>query len=130
MEPFKESGVPVLVFQHQVDEMLFQQIGTFKQYNFVNVESGYEEIARDLGNKQTTDETGEKVPEEDITPFCLWLKEHTKPFVGKVTLSKRLKGNTPCVLFGQVSANMRMMMHMMSHEQAGADPQEMAKKLE
>jgi len=31
--------------------MLFQQIGTFRQYNFVNVESGYEEIAKDLGDK-------------------------------------------------------------------------------
>jgi len=99
-----------------VDEMLFQQIGTFRAYNFVNVESGYEEIAKDLGNKDiSAQQSGDRVPEEDITPFCLWLKEHTKPFVGKVTLSKRLKG-VPCVLFGQVSANMRMMMHMMNTE--------------
>jgi hypothetical protein len=32
--------------------------------------------------------------------------------VGKVTLSKRLK-DVPLVLYGQVSANMRIMMNMM-----------------
>jgi len=45
MEPFKDSDVPVLLVSNQVDEMIFQQIGTFKGYTFVNVESGYEEIS-------------------------------------------------------------------------------------
>jgi|TARA_B110000285_G_C14985495_1_gene543573 HSP90 family molecular chaperone len=91
--------------------MIFQNIGTYKGYTFVNVESGYEEISKDLGDKNlyTDAEKAQQLPEEDITSFCLWLKEHCKPFVGKVTLSKRLK-SVPCVLFGQVSANMRAMM--------------------
>lgn len=91
--------------------MIFQNIGTYKGYTFVNVESGYEEISKDLGDKilYTDAEKAQQLPEEDITSFCLWLKEHCKPFVGKVTLSKRLK-SVPCVLFGQVSANMRAMM--------------------
>ena len=51
MEPFKDSDVPVLLIGNQVDEMVFQQIGTFKGYTFVNVESGYEEVSKDLVEK-------------------------------------------------------------------------------
>ena len=46
------------------------------------------------------------IPEEEVTTFSLWLKEHSKPYVGKVTLSRRLT-DVPMVLFGQVSASMR-----------------------
>lgn len=112
MEPFKGSDVPVLIVTNQLDEMVFQNIGTFKGLNFVNVESGYEEIAKDLGDKDTNEGQRSLIPEEDVTPFCLWLKENTKPFVGKVSVSKRLK-DVPVVLFGQMSSNMRAVMHMM-----------------
>ena len=77
------------------------------------MESGYEEISKDLGEKNVHQDSDKpSVPDTDVTQFCLWLKEETKPYVGKVTLSKRLK-STPCVLFGQVSASMRVMMNMM-----------------
>lgn len=116
MEPFKDSDVPVLIVNNQVDEMIFQQIGTYKGFTFVNVESGYEEIAKDVGDKhQAKKSDGPSIPEEEVTQFCLWLKEETKPFVGKVTLSKRIS-KVPCVLFGQVSASMRVMMNMMQHQ--------------
>jgi len=62
-----------------------------------------------------------------VTSFCLWLKEETKPYVGKVTLSKRLT-RVPCVLFGQVSASMRVMMQMM--QQQAENPAESARQLE
>ena len=56
--------------------MVFQQIGTFKGYTFVNVESGYEEVSKDLGEKNVhSDFKGAQIPEDDITPFCLWIKE-------------------------------------------------------
>ena len=104
MEPFKESDVPVLIVNNQIDEMIFQQIGTYKGYTFVNVESGYEEIAKDLGDKQVERDANQpSLPEEDVTQFSLWLKENTKPYVGKVTLSKRIS-SVPAVLYGQVSA--------------------------
>ena len=117
MEPFKDSDVPVLIIRDQIDEMVFQQLGNYKGFTFINVESGYEEVSKDLGDKDIYSESdkSQSIPEEDITPFCLWLKEHCKPYVGKVTLSRRLK-SVPCVLFGQVSANMRAMMHMMQSQ--------------
>ena len=67
------------------------------------------------------------MPDTDVTQFCLWLKEETKPYVGKVTLSKRLK-SVPCVLFGQVSASMRVMMNMMQTQ--SENPAEAARQLE
>lgn len=75
MEPFKQSNVPVLIVMNQIDEMIFQRIGTYKGYNFVNVESGYEEIAKDLGDVDVKQDDRDQLPEEDVTQFCLWLKE-------------------------------------------------------
>lgn len=74
MGPFKESDVPVLIVGNQLDEIVFQNIGSFKGKTFVNVESGYEEIAKDVGDKlKKQDQPG--IPDEDVTPFCLWLKD-------------------------------------------------------
>lgn len=132
MEPFKDSDIPVLIVSTQVDEMVFKQIGTYKGFNYVNVESGYEEISKDLEkNKSKEEEMQERqreaIPEDEITNFCLWLKEQTKPYVGKVTISKRLK-DVPMVLFGQVSANMRLMMSMMQSQ--SDNPEQFQKEIE
>lgn len=51
MAPFKDSDVPVLIVSNQIDEMVFNQIGTYKSFTFVNVESGYEEMQKDLGER-------------------------------------------------------------------------------
>jgi len=61
-----------------------------------------------------------RIPEDDITPFCLWLKSDLKEHIGKVSISKRLK-DTPALLTGQMSSSMRVMMQMM--EQSGQAPQ-------
>lgn len=53
-----------------------------------------------------------RIPEDDITPFCLWLKEELKEHIGKVSISKRLK-DTPAIITGNVSSSLRMMMQMM-----------------
>lgn len=76
------------------------------------MESSYEDISKDLGVKEPDTSGLPSLPEEDITPLCLWLKDIMHPYVGKVTLSRRLK-DVPLVLFGQVSAGMRNMMAMM-----------------
>ena len=77
MEPFKDSDVPVLIISSQVDEMMFNQIGQFKGLTFVNVESGYEEILKDIGDQTNKNLYQDKktLPEDEVTPFCLWLKE-------------------------------------------------------
>ena len=52
------------------------------------------------------------LPDEDVTSFTLWLKHEMGSTVSKVTVSRRIK-NVPAVLYGQVSASMRMVMQMM-----------------
>jgi HSP90 family molecular chaperone len=113
MDPFKGSDIPVLILTNNIDEICFQQQGNYKDKKFTSIEAAYDEIHKDLG-KQDEKETADKsrIPEEDVTPFCLWLKNELEPNVSKVTLSKRLK-DTPAIIVGQMSSSMRMMMQMM-----------------
>ena len=113
MEPFKDTDIDVLVLTNNVDEILFQQNTDWKGKKFVNIESSYEEIAKDIGKKSEEDSLARsRIPEDDITPFCLWLKNDLKDSIGKVTISKRLR-DTPAILTGQMSSSMRVMLQMM-----------------
>ena len=56
-----------------------------------------------------------RLPEEDVTAFCLWLKNSLRDDVSKVSISKRLK-DTPAVLSGQVSSSMKIMQQMMESQ--------------
>jgi HSP90 family molecular chaperone len=110
-EPFRNNdSVDVVVLTNNVDEILFQQMIEYKGKKFVSIESSYEEITKDLGNKieQEAHERS-RIPEEDITGFCLWLKNELSENVSKVTISKRLK-DTPALVSGQMSSSMRVMM--------------------
>jgi TNF receptor-associated protein 1 len=121
LEPFRGSKIDVLILSNNVDEILFQQNGDFKGKRFINVESSYDEISKDLG-KGVEDEViaRGKIPEEDITPFCLWVKNELSGLIGKVQVSRRLK-DTPAIMSGQMSSSMRLMMQMM--EQSGQNIQ-------
>lgn len=49
MEPFKKSNIPILFLYIHIDEMVFRQIGDYKKkYKFVNIETNYEEIQKDV----------------------------------------------------------------------------------
>ena len=121
MEPFKDiSDIDVIVLTNNIDEILFQQLGEYKGKKFVSIESAYEEIQKDLGAKGEIDSASRsRIPEDDITGFCLWLKNELADSIGKVSISKRLT-NTPALVSGQMSSSMRIMMQMM--EQGGQMP--------
>ena len=113
LEPFKDSKLDVLVLANNVDEILFQQNGDWKGKKLVNIESAFDEISKDLGGKLEEEAAARnRIPEEDTTTFCLWLKEELKDSIAKVTFSKRLT-TTPAILTGQVSSSMQVMMKMM-----------------
>jgi len=65
-----------------------------------------------LNEEEKREQRLSSIPEEDVTQFCLWIKEQNKPTIGKVILTKRLK-TSPMVIYGQMSSNMRLMMQMM-----------------
>lgn len=112
-QPFKNnSSVDVLVLTSQFDEFIFSQVGEFQGKKFVNIEQGFEDIQKDLGVKVEDDaRLASKIPEDDVTGFCLWLKNELSDKVSKVSISKRLV-DTPALLSSQVSSSMRMMMQM------------------
>ena len=131
MEPFKSNkDIDVLILTSQFDEFIFKQIGEYQGRQFVNIESAYEEIQKDLGNKIEDDASAQsRIPEEDVTGFCLWMKNELQDRIMKVTVSKRLK-DSPALLTGQMSSSMRMMMQMISAQggtENAADMQRMAK---
>ncbi len=101
MEPFKNNkDLDVLILTLQVDELLLQQMGDYKGKKFVSIESAYEEIQKDLGkNVELEAQSRSRIPEDDITGFCLWLKNDLSDSIGKVSISKRLK-DTPALITG------------------------------
>lgn len=109
-EPFKGKDVPVLVLTHQLDEFCLTSTGTYKGMTFENLEqTQIDDIRKELGLDAESGSVESGLPEEDVTNFCLWLKDTLSSKVAKVQLSKRLTG-TPAVLVGQMSSSMYMMM--------------------
>lgn len=90
----------------------------------MNIESSYDDIQKDLGKQEDDDpKKYSRIPEDDITPFCLWLKNELQPIVSKVSISKRLK-DAPAIIVGQMSSSMRMMMQMMD-QNAQMNPEQL-----
>ena len=115
LEPFKKADIPVIVLQNHIDEICLKNVNEFKGFKFVNIESNYEEVAMDLGEKVGHDaEKG--IPEQEITPFSLWLKSELAPTIARVTISKRLS-DAPAVIIGEVSSSMRAMLAMVDQAQ-------------
>lgn len=111
-EPFKGKDVPVLVVTNQLDEFCLTSSGDHKGTPFLNVEqSPIEEIKKVLGIVDD-DSVKSRLPEEDVTGFCLWLKDTLKHKIARVQLSSRLSA-TPAVVVGQMSSSMHMMMQML-----------------
>lgn len=77
-ESFKSLGVdvPIIVLTNQLDEFCFTSSGEYKGFKFVNIEqTQIEEIRKELGIDGGQDEGGSRLPEEDVTNFCLWLRD-------------------------------------------------------
>ena len=55
-----------------VDEMVFRGLQKYKNFSFVNIETNYEDFAKDL--KESEHDKNKGLPEEDVTTFCLWTK--------------------------------------------------------
>lgn len=56
-------------------------------------------MRKELGIEVKDTEVREQLPEEDVTNFCLWLKDSLSQKVSKVQISRRLK-DTPAVAVG------------------------------
>ena len=70
-----------------------------------------EDIKKDLGI-EGDDEVKSRLPEDEVTGFCLWLKDSLSSKIAKVQLSRRLT-NTPAIVIGEMSSSMYMMMQML-----------------
>eukprot|EP00825_Cyclidium_porcatum_P027544 TRINITY_DN2965_c0_g1_i5.p2 TRINITY_DN2965_c0_g1~~TRINITY_DN2965_c0_g1_i5.p2 ORF type:complete len:304 (-),score=72.44 TRINITY_DN2965_c0_g1_i5:504-1415(-) len=140
MEPFRDTEIPVLFLTIHIDEMVFRQLEKYQDFKFCNLENDFSELQKDLfkeaeqsktdGKKpeeqkqqdqqkkkpKQTKETKVGVPEEDYTPFCLWIRNELQPLVTKVSVSKTLR-DSPAIIVSNISSGMRQMMMMMDRQQ-------------
>lgn len=115
LEPFKKQKIPVIILENHIDEVCLKNVNEYKGLKFVNIESSYEEVSQDLKAKDSS-KTTIGIPEEEITPFSLWVKSELAPTISKVTISKRLS-TSPAVIIGEVSSSMRAMLAMVDQAQ-------------
>ncbi|CAK84369.1 unnamed protein product (macronuclear) [Paramecium tetraurelia] len=118
MEPFSNSEIPVILTMNHMDEVVFKQINEYSSKKFVNIESDQAEV--DKVAQKSTEENEKKeetnvettIPNDEITPFCLWLKNELNPIISQVQISKRLK-TSPAIIVSAISSGMRQVMHAM-----------------
>jgi HSP90 family molecular chaperone len=113
LESYKGSDLPILICTSPLDEMIFKNINQYKNHKFVNIENESDEFIEKF--KVDNSSSINKIPEEEITPFTLWIKNELEPFVTKVTISKRLK-DSPLLVTSALSSQMKTMMAMMNFD--------------
>lgn len=111
LEQFQGTELPILYSNLPIDEMIFKKVNSYKDFKFVNVENESDDFLDKI--RQDKGELINKIPEDDITPYTLWMKNELEPYVGKVILSKRLQ-TTPMLVSSEMSANMKGFMAMMN----------------
>ena len=78
------------------------------------METNTEDVERNLkgvGEPETENKGDQRIPEEEITPFSLWIKQELQPFVDKVNVcKKRIKG--PAMIISPISSSTRQMLFM------------------
>jgi TNF receptor-associated protein 1 len=113
LEAFKNQDLPILISNSPLDEMIFKQVQQYKNYKFINIENESDEFLNKF--RQESSSSVNKISDEDITPFTLWIKNELEPYVSKVAISRRLK-DSPMLVTSQVSSQMKMIMSMMNME--------------
>jgi TNF receptor-associated protein 1 len=116
LEAFKNQDLPILISSSPLDEMIFKQLQQYKNYKFINIENESDEFLNKY--RQETSSSVNKISDDDVTPFTLWIKNELEPYVSKVTISRRLK-DSPMLVTSQVSSQMKMIMSMMNMDKAG-----------
>lgn len=116
MEPFVANDVPVLFISINVEEMLFRQMQAYKGFKFINIESPESELPKELLKQEVQTTQKERLPEEDLSPFFVWIRSELQPIVSNVNVSKRLS-DSPAVIVSPMSSGMRQMMAFMDQNQ-------------
>lgn len=125
MEVYAKNEVPVLFISISVEEMIFRQIGQYKNFNFVNIESQEAELPKELIKEQKEIEINkEKLPADDVQAFSQWIRNELQPVVTKVNVSKKLS-SSPAVILSDITSGMRQMLAFMDQKQLN----EMSKNL-
>lgn len=117
LENFKGSNLPILITNTPLDDMIFRQINEYNNFKFLNIENETDDFLTNF--KTESGSVVNRIPDDDITPYTLWIKNELEPFVTKVSISKRLK-DSPILITSAISTHMKTFMAMMSQGKEGA----------
>ncbi len=117
LENFKGSILPILITNTPLDDMIFRQINEYNNLKFLNIENETDDFLTNF--KTESGSVVNRIPDDDITPYTLWIKNELEPFVTKVSISKRLK-DSPILITSAISTHMKTFMAMMSQGKDGA----------
>jgi TNF receptor-associated protein 1 len=115
-EAYKGTDTPIIFTQVHFDEVIFKQIGSYKNYKFLNIESESDDFLTKHKRAAEPKETKKSVPDDDITAYTLWIRNELENSVTKVVVSKRLT-DSPCIVTSPVSASMKSMMMMFQQQE-------------
>jgi len=117
LENYKGSNLPILITNTPLDDMILRQIGDFNNFKFLNIENETDDFLTNF--KTESGSVVNKLPDDDITPYTLWIKNELEPYVTKVSISKRLK-DSPILITSAISTHMKTFMAMMSQGKEGS----------
>lgn len=117
LENYKGSDLPILITNTPLDDMILRQINDYNNFKFLNIENESDDFLANF--KSESGSVVNKIPDDDITPYTLWIKNELEPFVTKVSISKRLK-DSPVLITSAISTHMKTFMAMMSQGKDGA----------
>lgn len=72
LEPYNKAGLPVIMLNVHIDEIVFREIGTYKDFKFANIETDEEDLSKYLEEVKHDESKG--IKSEDLTTFPLWIK--------------------------------------------------------
>lgn len=99
----------MLILNIHIDEIVFRELASYKNFKFANIETDEEDLSKYLEEVKHDESKG--IKSEDLTTFPLWVKNELQPFVNKVVVSKRsITG--PGLVSSPMSASMRQIQMM------------------
>jgi len=117
LEPYKGTDIPILFSSVQFDEIIFKQIGSYKNFKFCNIENETDDFLNKNKREESKNPGKKTVPDDDVTSYTLWIRNELDTSVTKVVVSKRLT-DSPCVVTSPVSASMKSVMMMFQQQEA------------
>lgn len=105
MEGFYANHIPVIFTSVNVEEMIFQDIGSYKGFGFQNVETLNGNIPQELRDEEIVIDK-EELPKSEEENFTIWIRSELTPGITNVKINKSL-WSFPALISSPMTQSMR-----------------------